>query len=97
MKYVFETYDLYGLKASQELLVKENPEIRVAKKDNKIIMYVPHNIDIELDVDLSNYKGIAIDLTKKYVSPLQIINGKTSIIKMTYFNKDALYILEKNV
>ena len=59
------------------------------------MLYVPHNIDIELNLDLSNYKAIAIDLTRRYVSPLQTINGKTSIIKMTYFNRDALYILEK--
>ena len=96
-KYIFETYDLYGLKAIQELLVKENPEIRIARKDDKIVLYVPHNIDIELNLDLSNYKSIAIDLTRRYVSPLQTINGKTSIIKMTYFNRDALYILEKDV
>ena len=51
----------------------------------------------ELNLDLSNYKAIAIDLTRRYVSPLQTINGKTSIIKMTYFNRDALYILEKDV
>ena len=97
IKYIFETYDLYGLKAIQELLVKENPEIRIARKDDKIVLYVPHNIDIELNLDLSNYKSIAIDLTRRYVSPLQTINGKTSIIKMTYFNRDALYILEKDV
>ena len=97
IKYIFETYDLYGLKAIQELLVKENPEIRIARKDDKIVLYVPHNIDIELNLDLSNYKAIAIDLTRRYVSPLQTINGKTSIIKMTYFNRDALYILEKDV
>ena len=49
IKYIFETYDLYGLKAIQELLVKENPEIRIARKDDKIVLYVPHNIDIELN------------------------------------------------
>lgn len=96
--YLFAEYNLFGLKPAQYLLAKENPEIRVAEIDNKIVIYIPSTLNITLNADFSNYKGIAIDLENRFVSKLKMDTSKAkTTIEMTYFHNDAIYILENNV
>ncbi|WP_028041787.1 DUF4038 domain-containing protein [Candidatus Stoquefichus massiliensis] len=98
MAHVFEQYNLYHILPCQNLLEKDNSEIRIAKKQDMIVIYIPSNIYIKLNADLTGWKGIAIDLENRYVSPLELMNrNQQCLIPMTYFHHDALYILEKNV
>lgn len=98
IKHIFELYQLFDIEPAQDLLLKENSEIRVAKTKDKIIIYVPSNVDLELNMNLTGWKGIAIDLENRYVSPLFIKSYEhRSLISMTYFHTDAIYIITKDV
>lgn len=98
IKFIMETYQLYDIKPCQEVLTENNPEIRVAQNDQRIVIYIPSNTNVTLNIEVTNLTGIAFDLSNRYVSPLQIQTiHHQSTIKMTYFHEDALYIIDKNV
>jgi len=95
-RWLFEQYDLFDIEPANDILLNETPEIRVSKSDEKIIIYSPFNVDIGLKSDISTYEWRAIELqTRKVFKPEINIFIDHSIIKMSEFNSDVIFIGEK--
>lgn len=96
ISYLFNQYQLFDIEPCQELLKDNNPEIRVARNKHTIIIYIPSNLQIDLNINLSNWKSIAIDLENRAIGILKTkIKNNCTTIAMTYFHNDALYIFKK--
>jgi hypothetical protein len=93
-RWIFETYRLFDLEPANCVLNKTE-EIRMSfsKDKNKIVLYVPFNVHIELNVDISGYEFILFDLENRWVARPEIcsMDGR-SMIKMHDFNSDVLII-----
>lgn len=93
-KWVFETYNLFDLEPKDAIL-NETQEIRmsVSSDSSKVVIYVPYNTDIKVNIDLSGYDWILINLSDKiYAKPTVIVGDFSSVIKMYDFNSDVLII-----
>lgn len=93
-KWVFEAYDLFDLEP-KNLIKKNSQQIRMSVSNDlkKVVIYMPYNSDVKVDMDLSGYEFILIELKDKYFAKpqVEICNG-TSVIKMHEFNSDVLII-----
>ena len=93
-RWIFETYSLSDLEPSH-CIINKTEEIRMSISigKNKIAIYAPYNVDIELDIDISGYDFVMFDLENRIVARPEIstVNGK-STIKMHDFNSDVLFI-----
>jgi hypothetical protein len=93
-KTLFEKYNLYDIEPVHKILNKTD-EIRMsADKDlNKVVIYAPFNIDIQVDLDLYGFEFILVNLTERYFAKpdIRVENGH-SVIKMHEFNSDVLLI-----
>jgi hypothetical protein len=93
-KYIFETYNLFDIEPKAAIL-NDTEEIRmsVSRDLNKIVIYVPYNTDVKVDMDLSGYDWTVINLSDKLFSkPLVACTEGKSVIKMHDFNSDVLII-----
>jgi hypothetical protein len=93
-KWIFETYKLFDLEPVNCVLNKtEEIRMSISKDRNKMVIYAPFNVDIELDVDISEYNFILFDLENRWVAKPEICSkdGK-STITMHSFNSDVLII-----
>ena len=100
IKHIMEDYCLYNLKGQQILLLNQTEEIRLAISPDKqkIIIYVPHNTTIKLDIPLiqERDKITIIDLETRHKEMGQIYyQNNVCCIGMHMFNHDALYIIER--
>lgn len=96
-KWIFETYDLFGIKPI-EGLIKKSSEIRMSATENleTILIYVPVNTTLVIDKEFENYEFELVDLVNRYIAKpeVQIKEGKT-IIGLHSFLEDILVIARK--
>jgi hypothetical protein len=60
---------------------------------DKVVLYIPCSIDVEVGLDLSDYNWTLVDLTDKVMAKPDIkIGAESSTIKMHRFNSDVLVI-----
>lgn len=87
----------YELTPRQELLVNKTGDIRVASAGEKLLLvYVPSNTKVRLDMDLSGWKVRALGLAERFAAyvDVEIREGKT-VIGMHPFEEDALLVIRK--
>lgn len=93
-KQLFEKYDMFDLEPSEKILNK-TPEIRmsVSRDEKKIVIYVPYNTNVEVDMDLTGYEFELIKMAEREVvkPKVEISNGR-SIIGMIDYYGDVLII-----
>lgn len=65
----------------------------VTKDKSRVAIYIPVNISVIVDMDLTKYELVMIDLKNRYFGKpeLKISNGK-SIFAMNNFEEDTLII-----
>lgn len=97
LKTLFEHYKVYDCTPRQELLLNPTTDIRVAECSNGlIIIYVPCNTKVRLNLDLSGYKAQTIDLLDRFVQNTEItVKENQTIIGMHSFHQDALIMIQK--
>lgn len=102
-KWLFETYDLFDLEPVYDGILNENEfqrnEIRmsVSKNKEKVLIYIPYSIDVNVNIDLGEYDMTLINLTDKQFSiPVVSCGNGTSKVRMHDFNSDVLLIGRKN-
>lgn len=90
---LFETYGLFGLEA-QGSPNGASGEVRMAATPgrDKIAVYLPYATEITLEVDLSGYELLMIDLVERRVGRARYrIEGKGTRILLQDFNADTLF------
>lgn len=96
-KWIFETYDLFGLKPVNGL-IKKSPEIRIASTNEfeKFLIYIPINTTLIIEKEFNDYEFILVDLVNRYIAKPEINfkDGKT-IISMHNFLEDVLVIAKR--
>ncbi|WP_018883182.1 apiosidase-like domain-containing protein [Paenibacillus massiliensis] len=92
IKYVFESYNLIGISPA-DIVLNETPEIRAAANDTTIVLYIPVNTKVRLNLDVQDYSFTTIDLTARRFACTEITthDGK-SVIAMHRFEKDVVVI-----
>ena len=79
-------------------ILNPSKDIRMAStpEGDKMLVYVPVNTNIKINVDLSGYDIKIIDLQNKNVcNPnIDIIDGKT-IVYMHNFDQDVVIVIKK--
>lgn len=96
-KHIVETYSLFDIEP-KEAILNNTPEIRMAvsKDSDRIVIYAPHNTDIEVNMDLSRYDWTLINLSDRiYTKPVVQCGAEKSVIKIHPFNSDVLLIGRK--
>ncbi|AJH02030.1 beta-glucosidase [Clostridium beijerinckii] len=98
--YIRYLLDLYGIDELVPVNKIKNPtnDIRMActKDEDKILIYVPINTNIKIDIELIHYDIKIIDLVNKNVCipNVEIKNGETTIY-MHNFEQDVLIVIRK--
>ena len=93
-KWLFEKYNLCGIKPMENYINKSN-EIRMATTDDEdiILIYIPVNTNVVINVDLNNYDFETIDLSKRRFSKSSIIvKDEKTTINMHSFDEDVLVV-----
>lgn len=92
-KWIFETYNLFDVQPATVVL-NEDHEIRAAVSADmsKAAIYSPCCFDLEVNIDLSGYRCVMIDLASKRVMAPDIKIGETSCIAMPRTNSDVLFL-----
>ncbi len=92
-KWVFEKYDMFDLEPANEKLLNETPEIRISEGKDKIVIYTPYDWDIKLRLNEipCEWEGIELE-SRRVFKPTVKISGDYSIIEMSDFNSDILFI-----
>lgn len=97
IKYILDLYEISELVPMKKIL-NSSEDIRMASTidGNKMLIYVPVNTNIKIDLDLSEYDIKVMDLISKNVcNPnVDIISGKT-MIHMHNFEQDSLIIIKR--
>jgi hypothetical protein len=95
-KWVFETYNLFDLEPAS-IVSGGDDEIRAAINSSRtrIVIYCPYSFDLTLDVDLTGYNVIALDLASRRAIVPDVTAGAQSIIEMHRFNTDVLVLALK--
>ena len=93
-KWLFDVYNLFDIEPAP-YIINQSSEIRMAasKKRNKVLIYIPYNIEVKISIDLSELTFVMINLNQKYFAkPKVLVKNGLSIIKMHDFNSDVLVI-----
>lgn len=97
IKYIFDSYHLVGIKPAN-IILNNNAEIRAAVTANQetIVIYIPINTKLRLNLDVKDYTFTTIDLEKKRfaVTELTFKDDQTSIL-MHPFHHDVVIIGKK--
>ena len=97
IKYILGMYNIQELIPMDNIL-NSSKDIRMAKTQNeeKILIYVPVNTNVKVDLNLTGYDIEVIDLVDKNVCipNYEVKYGKT-IIYMHNFEQDVLIVLKK--
>lgn len=95
IKWIFETYKLFDIEPSNDMLDNEYPEIRMATSSDheKVVVYMPFNAEVNLKIDLSDYECFSLNLSDRLVAKPEIQPVRDgSVIRMHDFNSDILVI-----
>ena len=92
-KWLFETYNFVELDPAL-IVLNEDKEIRAAanQERSKVAVYTPYSFDVELDLDLTGYRCVRIDLSSRQIMTPQVESGARSRIAMHSFNGDSLFV-----
>lgn len=93
-KWVFETYNLFGVEpVDREKTGNDRVCVSSSRNGDRMAVYIPYSMDVELPVDLTGYHCTMLHLEKRNaISPeVETSNGR-SCIRMSPFNSDALFI-----
>jgi hypothetical protein len=100
-KWLFERYDLFGVEPT-DLLVREDPEVRVARdpkglgrpfgSGDTIALYMPHAYDVALNVDLSGYRCELWDLENRRPMVPAVESGQPSTVRASVCNGDVFFV-----
>lgn len=95
-RWIFETYNMFDLEPVN-IVQNNDREIRAAMNatGTKLAIYCPYSFDIDLDVDLTGFQVIGIDLASRRITkPVVQIDGRSRIL-MHPFNGDVLLVATK--
>jgi hypothetical protein len=95
-RWIFESYGLFWANPAA-IVGNDDPEIRAAATDDlaTVAVYSPYAFDVALELDLSGYRCILIDLETRRITTPNIQYGFPSRIGMNRFNGDALFLATK--
>ena len=96
-RWIFENYDLFDIHPSEKIVNSETSlRMSATSNEDKIIIYTPYSIDVDVKADLDQYDIIGIILENKHIIR-PCISKKDDIytIQMPQFNSDILYIGQK--
>jgi hypothetical protein len=95
-KYIFERYGLCRTNPV-DIIRNEDKEIRAAASADltTVAVYAPYAFDIVLDLDLSGYDCVQIDLAARRILTPNVQNGAQSFIEMPAVNGDSLFLAIK--
>jgi hypothetical protein len=95
-KWIFETYGFFDLEPAS-ILRNEDREIRAAasKDHKKVAVYSPYSFDLDLDLDLTGYRCLQIDLAARRILTPVVDTGARSRVRMIPFNADSLFLALK--
>jgi hypothetical protein len=95
-RWLFEHFSLYDVNPA-ELLVRADPEVAVSASSDrtKIALYMPHAYDAELTVDLGGYRCEVFDLGARRPMVPVVEPGTSSVLRLSMFNGDALFLALK--
>jgi len=101
-KWIFETYNLFDLEPA-DFVVNEDgepssrKEIRAAANQSltKVVVYSPYSFAVDLELDLTGFRCVQIDLATRRVTVPEIETGSRSRIAMHRFNADVLFLAVK--
>lgn len=91
--------DSRPLPNGEPFILNEDREIRAAANGDltKLAIYCPYCFDVELDLDLSGFRVVAIDLASRRVMVPEVEPGRPSRIRMPGVNADVLFLADKSV
>jgi hypothetical protein len=98
-RWIMETFDLFDLEPLFDGILNPTQEIRmsVSRDDRKVAIYAPHNVDVKVKKDLSEYDWTLIGMEDRVFARPNIVTADgVSTIKMWDFNSDALLLGFKN-
>jgi hypothetical protein len=95
-RWLWEHYDLFDVQPAQELLVREDDEVRVARSDKTIAVYMPHAYDVALNVDLAGYRCELWDLGNRRPTVADVEEAMPSIVPASAVNGDVLVVVVKH-
>ncbi len=74
--------------------IDKSNEIRMAATDNKdvILIYIPINTNVVIDLKLNDYEFETIDLSKRRFANTNVVINEETIINMHSFDEDVLII-----
>ncbi|KOS04505.1 MULTISPECIES: DUF4038 domain-containing protein [Paenibacillus] len=92
IKYLFEMYNLIGVKPL-DIVLNKTEEIRAAGNENSIILYVPFNTKVRLSINVQDYKFTTIDLDGKRFAQTDVsVQKDQSVLDMHSFESDVVII-----
>ncbi|MNI69622.1 hypothetical protein D3C73_1253830 [compost metagenome] len=92
IKYLFKMYRLSTIKPIS-LVSNTTEEIRAAANSDSIVIYVPVNTRIRLNVNVQDYEFTTIDLPNRRFAGTELTHsGEQSVIEMHRFEQDVLMI-----
>jgi hypothetical protein len=96
LKQFFETEELITLTPNQTILLNETEEIRIAETEDKVYVYLPVNVPLQLNGHFDSEKDYAIDLDKRVSVPIKKVKvDGTTVVEMTAILKDSVLVLHK--
>lgn len=95
-KWIFETYGLCWTNPV-DIIRNEDREIRAAANADltTVAVYSPYTFDIVLDLDLTGYVCVQIDLASRRIMTPKVQCGAQSLIEMPPVNGDSLFLAVK--
>ncbi len=94
-KWIFETYNLFDLEP-KDIIESETAEVRASVSSDKVVIYIPFNHEVKVNIDLTDHNWTLVDLAEKRFAQPEIVNKQQgSVIKMSPFNSDVLLIGKK--
>ncbi|MFP7471417.1 DUF4038 domain-containing protein [Niallia taxi] len=97
LKYLMELYCLHGLKPL-DIIKDKSKEIRAAGNEDTIVIYMPVNTKLKLELDSSDYAFTTIDLVNRRFSQTEVVASEeaNTIIPLHDFTNDVLIIGTRN-
>ncbi|WP_420539309.1 DUF4038 domain-containing protein [Paenibacillus polymyxa] len=92
IKYLFEMYNLIGIKPL-DIVLNKTEEIRAAGNENTLVLYIPVNTKVRLNINVQDYKFTTIDLAERRFAQTEVdVQADQSVIDMHGFESDVVII-----
>lgn len=96
LKQFVEEEGLTNITPNQSLLLNETDEIRIAETDDKVYVYLPVNVPLQLNGHFESEEDYAIDLENRVMIPIKKVKvDGTTVVEMTAVLKDSVLVLHK--